>query len=147
MSPARPHSLALAVRPLALVVDDDPAIRTLVARALARVGFDVKTSADGLAALSQVRSHDFDLVVSDVRMPVMSGLELLEQLSLAQPTLPVILMSGTLEESERRWATARGAFEVLEKPFSVNHLQGCAQRAVSRRAVATGSAAVAHVQS
>src|SRR4051812_31989453 len=108
-----------AFRPHVLVVDDERIIRNLVHRALARVGFDVTESCNGQAALDLARGDGtFDVVVSDIRMPIMTGLDLLEQLSLDRPELPVILISGSLEASGIQAATALGAFDVLAKPFS-----------------------------
>jgi len=117
-----------------LVVDDERIIRNLVHRALARVGFDVTESCNGQAALDLARGDGtFDVVVSDIRMPIMTGLDLLEQLSLDRPELPVILISGSLEASGIQAATALGAFDVLAKPFSVQRLQSAALRAIGHK--------------
>lgn len=125
--------LPTAQRPQALIVDDEPVVRKVVRRALQRAGFDVTEASDGRAALDCARGSDFDLVISDVRMPVMDGLDLLEHLSLHLPELPVILISGSLESAGIRRATALGAFDVLDKPFAVQRLQSAALRALDRR--------------
>ena len=120
-------------RPQALLVDDEPVVRKVMRRALMRAGFEVTEASNGQAALDQARQSAFDLVVSDVRMPLMSGLDLLEQLSLHRPRLPVILISGSFEAAGVQRATALGAFDVLNKPFALQRLQNAALRALSRR--------------
>lgn len=120
-------------RPQVLLVDDEPVVRKVLRRALVRVGFDVTDVADGHAALDQARRSDFDLVVSDVRMPNMSGLDLLEQLSRHRPRLPVILISGSLETAGLQRAKALGAFDVLKKPFAFQRLQSAALQALDGR--------------
>ncbi len=79
-----------------LVVDDEPGVRRFACRVLREAGYGVKEAADGLDALFLIRSGVVDLgaVVSDIVMPRMNGVELLQSLALERPRLPVILMSG-----------------------------------------------------
>jgi DNA-binding NtrC family response regulator len=114
----------------ALVVDDERLVRSLVCRALARTGFDVFEAGNGEAALELVRAGDFELVISDVQMPIMGGLELAQRLKRVRPELPVILVSGHFELSDGQNAADYGAFAVLRKPFSITELQRTALRAV-----------------
>ena len=98
-----------------LVVDDEPTLRRLVARWLTEAGFVTTMAENGKMALLTLQDHCFDLVVSDVRMPQMSGTTLLAQLSTEQPELPVILMSGSPEVLPAD-VLALGAFDFLQKP-------------------------------
>ncbi len=83
--------------PTALVVDDDPHIRDLVARVLRRHGYDVRTAADGTEALAEVARDVPAVVVSDLVMPGMSGLELAGRLRAAAVPLPVVLFSASAD--------------------------------------------------
>ena len=77
-----------------LIVDDEPAVRRFAARVLLEEGFLVVEAADGAEALALVRTLAVDVVVSDVVMPRLNGVELLHALAVSHPQLPVILMSG-----------------------------------------------------
>jgi CheY-like chemotaxis protein len=79
-----------------LVVDDEPTVRQFTSRVLREAGYGVEEAADGVDALSLIRSKvvDLDAVISDIVMPRMNGVELLQSLSRERPRLPVILMSG-----------------------------------------------------
>lgn len=130
-APSRPPS-SLAY--CAVVVDDDPLVRKLVCRALARQGFDVFEASHGRAALDLIRASEFDLVVSDVQMPVMGGLELLQCLRVERPELPVVLLSGHFRLAAGQKPADLGAFALLGKPFSIEEVQATALRAVEARA-------------
>jgi CheY-like chemotaxis protein len=77
-----------------LVVDDQPAVRDLTARLLARNGYATLEAGSGRAAIGIALDHDIDLLVADVVMPKMGGPELAEALRIRQPSLPVLFMSG-----------------------------------------------------
>jgi DNA-binding NtrC family response regulator len=125
----------------ALVVDDERMLRSLVCRALARTGFEVFEAANGRAALDLIRASDFELVVSDVQMPIMGGLELAEELKRERPELPVILVSGHFELSQGLKPADYGAFALLRKPFSIIELQRTALHAIDS---GTSGGAVGH---
>jgi DNA-binding NtrC family response regulator len=116
-----------------LLVDDEPELRRLLYRTLSRACFDVVAAENGRVALEAARRARFDVVISDVRMPCMGGLELLERLQLEEPTLPVVLISGSLELRDRPGAIALGAFDFLAKPIQLADLQGVALRALASR--------------
>jgi CheY-like chemotaxis protein len=113
-----------AKAPCVLVVDDEPTLRRLMRRALAGIGLDVVEAANGLEALERFQTHEVVAVVSDVRMPVMNGLELVEQLQHRAPGVPIVLVSGSEEVRTRAGAQAVGAFDFLAKPFDLFEL-GC----------------------
>jgi CheY-like chemotaxis protein len=121
----------------ALVVDDERLLRGLVRRALLRAGFEVTEAAEGHAALTLVRAQPFDLVLSDVEMPVMDGVELLARISGEYPKLPVILLSGSFQLGFEQTPADLGAFELLRKPFSLKVVQEAALRAVAAGGTAT----------
>ena len=77
-----------------LLVDDDAGIRHLLARVLSTIGCTVVTASDGVEALEGVSSQAFDLVISDVVMPKLDGVQLAARLRASQPHVPVLLISG-----------------------------------------------------
>jgi CheY-like chemotaxis protein len=105
--------------PYVLVVDDEPAVRRFAVRALGEAGFRVHEAVDGVEALDVIRggTADLDNVLTDIVMPRLNGVQLLQSLALLRPDLPVILMSGygTAQLAERGIASPCG---VLIKPFS-----------------------------
>jgi len=100
-----------------LIVDDDPQLRQSFEKLLAAEGHTVKTGSSGEAALAMVQAEVPDLVIMDVRMPGMSGLEAFQAMHEIEPKLPVIIMTayGTTETAIE--ATKLGAFEYVLKPF------------------------------
>lgn len=116
-----------------LLVDDEPELRRLLRRSLVRAGFDVVEAVDGRAALEAARLAHFDVVISDVRMPRMGGLELLERLQLEEPDVPVVLMSGSSELPNRQSAVDVGAFDYLTKPIELGSIQAVALSAIAFR--------------
>jgi DNA-binding NtrC family response regulator len=102
-----------------LIVDDDPQLRQSFARLLGQEGHAVRTAHSGEVGLSMVRSQKFDLIIMDVCLPGMSGLETFGSLRESEPKLPVIIMTafGTTETAIE--ATKMGAFDYVLKPFDV----------------------------
>src|SRR5215211_9018896 len=93
---APPHSYPrrCAMPPTILVVDDDPAIRDVLAHALTDAGYGVEQASDGLMALKQIARQEPDLIVADVRMPHLDGIGLATVLAPHTPPIPIILMSA-----------------------------------------------------
>lgn len=114
-----------------LLVDDEPELRRVLRRSLVRAGFEVVEASHGRAALELARQSSFDVVISDVRMPCMGGLELLERLMLEEPELPVVLISGSSELPSRQSAVDIGAFDYLSKPIGLVDIQVVALQAVA----------------
>lgn len=113
-----------------LVVDDKEMMRDSVGGTLQRAGFSVVTAPDGSAALDMVAERRPDALVTDLRMPGMTGLELLERLRKVDEDLPVLVMTafGTIETAVR--ALKLGAFDYLTKPFEGDELVIAVKRAV-----------------
>jgi two-component system, OmpR family, phosphate regulon response regulator PhoB len=108
-----------------LLVEDDPDIRHLVSYKLVRGGFDVIEAADGVAALHEARRHAPDLVILDVRMPRMSGLEVCRELRAGALTadVPIIMLTARARQQDLEQAFAAGATDYVVKPFSPRALQ------------------------
>jgi two-component system, OmpR family, phosphate regulon response regulator PhoB len=107
-----------------LVVDDEPDISALVAYHLARETFRVRTAADGVEAIRAVEAEHPDLIVLDLMLPGMSGLEILHELRRRDETkdIPVILLTARREEEDRIEGLRLGADDYLAKPFSPQEL-------------------------
>jgi DNA-binding response OmpR family regulator len=116
------------VPPRILVADDDDEMRLLLVDALGKDGYEVIEAADGgglLVSLSaQYRDPEsiVDLVISDIRMPIYSGLRILEALRRANWTVPVILMTAFGDDETRAQAESLGAF-LFDKPFAIDDLR------------------------
>ena len=122
-----------------LVVEDDPAVRDITTRFLERAGYDVRAVADGVEAIASARvSPPFDILVTDIVMPNMSGIDLAEQMMDQYPLIGVVLLSGyTAESLAVQHATARGATFVLKPVTSSQLLQAVLQAIAARRAADT----------
>lgn len=116
-----------------LLVDDQPEVRRVVRRSLAKAGYEVVEAWNGQVAVELARESTFDLVISDVRMPDMSGLELLNALHQHDPDLPVILTSGWPGPNGTLDADAVGAFAYLQKPVPFDAMREAVRGAVERR--------------
>ncbi|MDR0215029.1 MAG: nitrogen regulation protein NR(I) [Comamonas sp.] len=120
------------------IVDDDPSIRFVLEKALGREGWPIRSftqARDVLKALADVDASDPErqgpqVLVSDIRMPGGSGLELLEQVRVQQPGLPMIIMTAYSDLDSAVSAFQRGAFEYLPKPFDVPKAVELIRRAV-----------------
>jgi two-component system chemotaxis response regulator CheY len=116
-----------------LVVDDEPHVRDVVRRTLEHAGHDVTDAEDGLKALNYCRANPVDLVVTDLFMPVMDGLELIVQLGEKCPGTKVLAISGAVYEKRPRFLEIAGRMAsvvTLSKPFTVEELLNAAQAAL-----------------
>jgi DNA-binding NtrC family response regulator len=118
-----------------LVVDDDDDFRTIAARRFQRDGYQVQQAANGDDALALAQRRQFDVAILDLRMPGMSGLELLEQLRVANPECQTIILTGEGSVQTAVQAMKLGAYDYLTKPFSLAELEIQVQRAYERRAL------------
>lgn len=101
-----------------LIIDDEASIRDLCARVLSRAGFQVATAVSGEDGVRRLREEAFDLVISDVRMPDISGLEVLEEAKRLNPTIAVVLITGFGTPETIARAKTSGAERILTKPFN-----------------------------
>lgn len=116
-----------------LVVDDEEPIRRLLCECLSRSGYEVAAAENGAIALSLLMMQPFDLVVSDVRMPVLDGISLLEQVSARGVDAGFILLTACGEVPLAVKAMHMGAADYVLKPFSPADISGNVRRALERR--------------
>ena len=100
-----------------LIIDDEASLRQTLARILQRAGFEVTTATNGKEGLALVSEHTFDLIYLDIRMPDISGLELLKTIHAQYPELPVILFTAQPDLNSAVEALRRGATDYLLKPL------------------------------
>ena len=127
------------LRPMArtiLVVDDEPTVRDTLAEALEEDGFEVVTAADGRAALAQFRARHPDLVVLDLMLPELSGIEVCRILR-QESGVPIIMLTARSSELDKVIGLELGADDYVTKPFSLREL-AARIRALLRRAEQIG---------
>jgi two-component system KDP operon response regulator KdpE len=118
-----------------LVVDDEPIVRNLVRKTLERVGHEVGEAEDGEVALNLSKEQAFDLVVADLFMPVMDGLQLIVQLREESPDTKVVAISGSVYERKPRFLEIAGRMEsviTLAKPFTAEELLAAVEEALGK---------------
>ncbi len=122
--------------PTLLVVDDEPRIRRVLELALGDLGHHVLLAANGAEARQRLQESAADLVLLDLQLPDISGLDLLAEIRAERTDLPVILMTafGTVETAVQ--AMKLGAFDYVVKPFSVDEIDALARRALGERRAA-----------
>jgi two-component system cell cycle response regulator CpdR len=109
-----------------LVAEDDDNVRAFVVRALSHVGHDVTEAMDGgiAAEICSERNGAFDLLLSDIKMPVMDGIALALTVGSTYPDLTILLMTGFAEQRERAHGLEALIYDVVPKPFSLDVLLG-----------------------
>src|SRR5262245_33703547 len=105
-----------------LTVEDDPAIRRGIVDALTFAGYEVLEAADGNEGCRAAVAREYDLLLLDMVLPGMSGLDILREVRNVRPTLPVIILSARGEERDRVGGLRLGADDYVVKPFSVDEL-------------------------
>jgi two-component system, cell cycle response regulator CpdR len=118
-----------------LIADDEDSMRTLVARAIAMDGHDTVTAQDGAEALEILTREDgaFDLLLTDIQMPVMDGIALALSAARDFPKLTILLMTGFADQRERASNLSAIAHDVITKPFSVADIRTAVADALSSR--------------
>ena len=116
-----------------LIIDDDDPLRDTISIMFEREGFQVSQAADGRRGLEQALTLKPDLIIVDLRLPIMSGMEVCKQVRSARMTMPVIVLSAVGEEVDKVLLLEMGADDYIVKPFGARELLARV-RAVLRRA-------------
>src|SRR5438046_4120145 len=111
------HPTSQEERPRVLVVDDEKFIREILAEFLGMEGYLVRTAEDGSSALAELGRSHYDLVISDLKMPKMGGMELLEAMAKVAPNALTVIMTGFGTVETAIDAMKRGAYDYILKPF------------------------------
>ncbi len=112
-----------------LVIDDETIVCKRLKSALEKEGYEVEVFEEGQSAINRYHEKHFDIVVSDIRMVGMDGLEVLEQVQSASNKTKVILITGYATVEIARAALAKGAFDCIAKPFKPNELRAVIDKA------------------
>jgi signal transduction histidine kinase/CheY-like chemotaxis protein len=116
-----------------LVVDDEVIVVSLVSDALEDAGYQVLTATDSLAALELIRHHQLDLIISDIRMPGLNGIELVKQARSLQPDVAVIFITGFADLHSAKDAIQQGAHDYIMKPFELTEIRAAVRKAIEKR--------------
>src|SRR5215216_1464744 len=117
-----------------LIIDDEPSVLSVLHSLLA-AEYDCKTAGSSIEALDYLKEETYDLVLSDIMMPGMSGLELLEVISRDCPNTVVVLISGNLNIQSAIQALRRGAFDYVTKPFNLSDVETAVHRGLRHQAL------------
>jgi two-component system, NtrC family, nitrogen regulation response regulator GlnG len=115
------------------IVDDDKSIRWVLEKALQKTDVDIQSFSNPEEVLKKIAHEEPDVIISDVRMPGMDGITLLEQIKQKSPDIPVIVMTAYSDLDRAVSAFQGGAFEYLSKPFDVDEVVSLVKRAITHR--------------
>jgi two-component system response regulator PilR (NtrC family) len=132
--------------PNLLIVDDEKGYREVLSAVFEAEGFEVATAPNGLAAVAHLNSHSVDVIISDVRMPDMDGIELLRNVRSIDSDVGMVLMTafGTIDTA--REAFKLGADDFIQKPFNNEELKLIVRRSLERRALVNENRALKQAQ-
>jgi len=116
-----------------IVIDDDPFIRDLLAKVLINEGYKVDTAENGVKALEKISSEFYDLLITDIRMPEMDGMELMYKALELQPDIDIIIITAYASIENAVEAIKRGAFDYIEKPFRLEKIRLVVRRALEQK--------------
>jgi DNA-binding NtrC family response regulator len=125
----------MSQKPTVLIIDDESGILDTLRILLKKEGFEITTAQGGKAGLEQIRSGTHDIILTDVRMPQVSGLDILQAAREQDPMTPVILMTAQASLQTAIGAVNAGAFYYIQKPFANDELIAILRRACDYRAV------------
>ncbi|PTV69082.1 response regulator [Agrobacterium sp. 33MFTa1.1] len=114
-----------------LITEDEDALRSFVARALRLDGHETHEAVDGEQGLEKLQETSFDLLLSDIRMPVMDGIELAHRAAESFPAMRILLMTGYAEQRERADDLATKIVDVVSKPFALPDIRKAVARALA----------------
>ncbi len=116
-----------------LLVEDKAELRAMLRTALERAGYSVDEAPDGNSAISKIRGRRYLLILTDLKLPGRSGIEVLRESKQADPTIPVILVTAFGSVEEAVTAMKDGAFDFIQKPVDLDHLKILVQRAAQQQ--------------
>jgi DNA-binding NtrC family response regulator len=116
-----------------LVIDDEAIVRTSCSRTLSPEGYEVKLSQNGADAMKMLEEESFDLVLTDLKMPDIDGIEVLKMIKQRWPQTEVIVVTGYQTVDTAVKAIKLGAFDYLEKPFTPDSLVAAVNNAIANK--------------
>src|SRR5260370_23908095 len=125
-----------------LIVDDREMMRDSLAGTLAREGHEIVAAGDGQAAVARLGSAKFDLLISDLKMPKMTGIELLAEAKKLRPEMPVVLMTAFATVGTAVEAMKLGAYDYIQKPFDGDEIRLLVERTLEHNRLIKENAAL-----
>ena len=121
--------------PKILIIEDEAAIRRVLTKIISEENetYEVEVAEDGLAGVEMVLKSDFDLVLCDIKMPKMDGVEVLEKIKKIKPEIPVIMISGHGDLDTAVNTMRLGAFDYISKPPDLNRLLNTVRNALDKK--------------
>lgn len=116
-----------------LVVDDEQGLRDLLHMTLEAEGYQVMTACDGLEALTLMEKEKFQLVITDIMMPNMDGIKLLEEIKKKDGQIEVIVVTGYGHIETVEHALKKGAYECILKPYSIDKIIKAVEKALEKK--------------
>ncbi|MDY6851324.1 MAG: response regulator [Thermodesulfobacteriota bacterium] len=116
-----------------LIVDDDPAIRELVSETISLMGLRCLSAPDGNTALDLIRKNDLGIIISDIKMPLMDGLTLMNRVKEERPGIAFIIITGFAGEYSYERIIEAGANDFIKKPFTIDELKSKLRRIITER--------------
>ncbi len=116
-----------------MLVDDEAIVGKRLKPSLEKIGFDVEVYGDGRAAIERIQKEVFDIVVTDVRMDDIDGIQVLEHVQAKSPQTKVIIITGYATVEIAREALVKGAFDFIAKPFKPSDLRAVIEKANKAR--------------
>jgi signal transduction histidine kinase/CheY-like chemotaxis protein len=124
-----------ALAPRIMIVDDEQYMCDICSKALSRAGYDVTAMTDPIKALRQLHESPFDILITDIQMPEVSGIELAEQARQVDPAIVIIVMTGHASMENLKEAVRRGIADILNKPFELEQLRLAVDQALHKRSL------------
>lgn len=115
-----------------LIIDDDSSIREMLEMFLAGEGYETDLAANGAEALAKIQTQDYDAAISDIKMPGMSGIELLEKAQKAKPNLQILMITAYTNAEDSVRAMRAGAYDYITKPFNLEEVKELLDKAVEK---------------
>ncbi len=115
-----------------LLIDDDVGMRAVLKDILEEEGYDVRTASDGRSALGTIEKENFDLILTDLKMPKMGGMEFLDYIEQNRPDLKVIVITAYTGKENVNKAKMLGAFEFLSKSIQIEELKRVVKEVLNR---------------
>ena len=111
-----------------MIVDDEPLIGSSLEEALQKWNFDATLVTKGESAMEELTRQSFDMILTDIRMPTISGMEVLEKVKKTSPATPVVMITafGTIDQAVE--AMKKGAYDYITKPFSLDEIKFCLEK-------------------
>ncbi len=119
--------------PKILVVDDEEVLRKMLMDLFQEEGFNVEIASGGFEAIGKINSNHFDLVITDIMMPEVDGMQVLKKVKKADPDTDVIVMTGYASVDSAVQSMRLGAIDYITKPFNIEHIKIIINRSVERR--------------